>query len=227
MSSSVPPPLLSGAAGGAKPSRSASAVVAKKAQGFQVFRIDGYSVTTTLPGGERITSEAFEGRLRLHRALPPRLRLAGSHKKERVRAAYKFSLLDPAGTAAYELPKETAIFTAAAHVYGAQREEEPGDPGRGYACFITKDELRKRGESLLREDSLAIRCDVGVAEVGTLDVAPERRRSARPMRPAGGYCGGGGYGSPDKMYGEHEGWRSQPPPTDDREYIRRCLTAQR
>ena len=34
-------------------------------------------------------------------------------------------------------------------------EEAGGDPGRGYACFITKEELRKRGEKLLKDDSLA------------------------------------------------------------------------
>ncbi|PUZ50175.1 hypothetical protein GQ55_6G038500 [Panicum hallii var. hallii] len=137
----------------------------------------------TLPGGERITSEPFDVGGRDWRvdyypngpyafrddsdSIALYLRLAGSHKKERVRAAYKFSLLDPAGNTAYELPKETAIFTAAAHVYGVPQregEEAAGDPGRGYACFITKEELRRRGKSLLREDTLAIRCDVAVAE---------------------------------------------------------------
>ncbi|RLM61284.1 BTB/POZ and MATH domain-containing protein 4-like [Panicum miliaceum] len=115
----------------------------------------------TLPGGGRITSEPFDvgGRDRRVDYYPNGpyafrddsdsialyLRLAGSHKKERVRAA----LLDPAGNAPYELPKETTIFTAAAHVYGAPQregeEEAAGDPRRGYACFITKEELRRRG----------------------------------------------------------------------------------
>ncbi|CAO2205803.1 unnamed protein product [Urochloa humidicola] len=47
------------AAGATPPSRSASAVVAKTARGFHVFRVDGYSVTTTLPTGERLTSQPF------------------------------------------------------------------------------------------------------------------------------------------------------------------------
>ncbi|XP_039814989.1 BTB/POZ and MATH domain-containing protein 1-like [Panicum virgatum] len=128
MSSSIP---LSGAG---KPSRAASAVVARKAQGFQVFRIDSYSVTTELiSGGERITSEPFIVGGRCWRvdyypngtdgskdddsdaiAVYLRLEGAGHIKTERVRADYKFSLLDLAGNAAYELPKETATFTAVA-----------------------------------------------------------------------------------------------------------------
>ncbi|KAG2576813.1 hypothetical protein PVAP13_6NG041500 [Panicum virgatum] len=251
MSSSIP---LSGAG---KPSRAASAVVARKAQGFQVFRIDSYSVTTELiSGGERITSEPFIVGGRCWRvdyypngtdgskdddsdaiAVYLRLEGAGHIKTERVRADYKFSLLDLAGNAAYELPKETATFTAlrpcftaAAAVYGGHApalrvEEAGGDPGRGYACFITKEELRKRGEKLLKDDSLAIRCDITIAQVGSLAVAPPRG-AVGPSRP-GGYHNCGGYESPDEMYGEHDGRCGQPLPPDDKEYIRRCLTAQR
>ncbi|CAO2199859.1 unnamed protein product [Urochloa humidicola] len=83
--------LLS-AAGAAPASRSASAVVAKPARGFHVFRVDGYSVTTTFPAGERITSAPFDvggrcwlvdyypngqrhrrlrSRLQRHRLIPP------------------------------------------------------------------------------------------------------------------------------------------------------------
>ncbi|KAG2581654.1 hypothetical protein PVAP13_6KG068100 [Panicum virgatum] len=222
MPSSVPPPLLTGAA---KPSRSASSVVARKAQGFQVFRIDGYSVTTALPGGERISSEPFcvGGRCWRVDYYPNGTDASKDDSDD-------FSLLDLAGTPAYELPKETAIFTDAAHVYGAAREEAAA--GRGYACFITKEELAKRRESLLGNDSLAIRCDVGVAEVEALVVAPQLMRGGavgRGMRRGGyyGYGGRSGYESPDEMYGEHDGSRSQPPPPDDKEYIRRCLTAQR
>ena len=101
-----------------------------------------------------------------------------------MRAAYKFSLLDLAGTPAYELPKETAIFTDAAHVYGAAREEAAA--GRGYACFITKDEMRRRGKKLLRDDSLAIRCDVRVEQVQAIAVTPQQMSGAMEMRTRAG-----------------------------------------
>ncbi|PUZ50174.1 hypothetical protein GQ55_6G038400 [Panicum hallii var. hallii] len=50
-------PLLSAAV--RQLSRSAYGVVAAPARGFQVFRIDGYSWTKTLPAGERISSGQF------------------------------------------------------------------------------------------------------------------------------------------------------------------------
>ncbi|CAN6285049.1 unnamed protein product [Urochloa humidicola] len=241
MSSSVPPPLLT-AAGGAPPVRTASAVVAKPARGFHVFRIDGYSLTTTLPPGERLTSEPFYvgGRSWFidyypngtdastdsdAAAIAVYLRLQGTHKKERVRAEYKLlGLLDPAGTAAYELPAETGVFSYGVHVDG----DAAGDPGHGYAAFITKEDLGRRRDILLKEDSLAIRCDVAVAQVETLAVAPKQRHDGRIIVRRSGYDSGGGYESPDEYDGSHEGGgrRGQQPP-DDREFIRRCLTAQR
>ncbi|CAL4929984.1 unnamed protein product [Urochloa decumbens] len=246
MSSSVPPPLLT-AAGAAPPARSASAVVAKAARGFHVFRVDGYSVTTTLPAGERVTSEPFYvgGRSWLvdyypngtdasadsdAGAIAVYLRLQGTHKKERVRAEFKFGLLDPAGTAAYELPARTDIFSSPGDggVYGVRLDcDAAGDPGCGYAAFITKEDLGRRREILLKEDSLAIRCDVAVAQVEALPVAPKQRHDVR-MRRRNDFDSGGGSDSPDEFDGSHEGGgrRGQQPP-DDREFIRRCLTAQR
>nr|CAB3482192.1 unnamed protein product [Digitaria exilis] len=35
----------------------------------------------------------------------------------------------------------------------------------GHAEFVTKDELERRRETLLKDDCLAIRCDVGVTEL--------------------------------------------------------------
>ncbi|CAL5010223.1 unnamed protein product [Urochloa decumbens] len=265
MSSYAPPqvPLLT-AAGAAPPSRSASAVVANAERGFHVFRIDGYSVTTTLPAGERVTSEPFDvgGRSWLVdcypngtdasadstdcNAIAVYLRLEDTnHDKERVRAQYKFGLLDAAGTAAYELPVETGIFASAG---GYGDDSAGGDPGCGYASFITKEDLARRRDILLKEDSLAIRCDVAVAEVVPVSIAPPvQMRDARMGRGRGrvgrwggrgrGGCGynnysGGGcdYESPDEYDGSDDGdrgKRGQQLPPDDREFIRRCLTSQR
>ncbi|CAL4996810.1 unnamed protein product [Urochloa decumbens] len=205
---------LLAASGAAPPSRSSSAVVAKPARGFHVFRIDGYSVTTTLPAGERITSEPFYvgGRSWLidyypngtdasadstdSDAIAVYLRLHGTHVKQRVRAEYKFGLLDLAGAAAYELPVETGVFSCPGGVYGSNDGTAAGDPGRGYAAFITKEDLGRRRESLLKEDSLAIFCDVAVAEVGPLAVATlvqmHGARMARGRRMVGRWGGATG-----------------------------------
>jgi speckle-type POZ protein len=239
--------MLSAAAAQA-PSRSASTVVAKPARGFHVLRVDGYSVTTTLPGGQRVTSEPFIVGARSwvidyypngadgsrdsddSDAIAVYLRLVDfSDQKERVRADYKFSLLDPAGgTAAYELPAETGIFTSAYYSHGADEDDE-GVPNRGcgYASFITKEDLRRR--SLLKNDSFAIRCDVGVAvlEVEPLAVAPNKQRRVRMMRR---YSDSDSESPDDDEYddGSHGGGKSRhQPPGDDKEFIRRCLTAQR
>jgi len=233
------PPLLS-APGAGKPSRSASAVVAKATRGFQVFRIDGYSWTKALPGGERITSEQFNvgGRF-WHIDYYPNgtdgsssdsagsialyLRLQNTYKVERVRAQYKFSLLDLAGNESYELPAETGIFRSTGH--NNRGEVSPEDPGCGYAGFITMEDLEKRRDSLLKEDCLAIRCDVGVTEVTTMAVGPKNGRP-ESTRNYGGYVYADGAESPDEEDdgGSHKGKRGEP---DDKEYIRRCLSAQR
>ncbi|OEL32464.1 hypothetical protein BAE44_0006517 [Dichanthelium oligosanthes] len=199
-------PLLSSAAAGQpSSSRFASCFVAKPARGFQVLRIDGYSWTKALPGGERITSKLFiiggrswrvdyypngaDGSRDESDSIALYLRLVVDHgiTKERVRAQYRFSLLDLDGNAAYERPEETAIFTSArpqplmpeSYTYGLGLPvDDTGgggqapatstvaeDIGCGYAAFITREELESRRDSLLKEDCLAIRCDVGVTEI--------------------------------------------------------------
>ncbi|XP_039814987.1 BTB/POZ and MATH domain-containing protein 5-like [Panicum virgatum] len=185
-------PLLSAAV--RQVSRSASPV-----RGFQVFLIDGYSWTKTLPVGVGISSEHFDvgGRnWRIdyypngkHRAgddsdsdsISLYLQLAATYKqKETVRAHYKFSLLDPSGNAAYELPAATSVFTCARGPYDPPSGDETAeDIGAGLPDFITKEELERRRETLLRDDCLAIRCDVGVTQLGVLTVAPKETHNAR------------------------------------------------
>ncbi|CAO2189714.1 unnamed protein product [Urochloa humidicola] len=222
------------------PSRSASRFVAKPARGFQVLRIDGYSCTKELPGGERVTSEVFavggrhwcvdyypngaDASSDESDAIALYLRLVGTARtpsyggvynyhqmKVRVRAQYKFSLLDLAtGDATYELPEKTDIFTISsvfqpAYVAGGSGLVVAGgsnDVGCGYAAFVTRQEL----EGLIREDRLAIRCDVGVTEVAPpLPVVTPGRNT---------------YSSYLTGFNDYN---QQPPPADDKEYIRRCL----
>jgi speckle-type POZ protein len=261
--------LLS-AAGAQSSLRSASGVVATSVRGFHVLRVDGFSVTTSLPGGECLTSDPFyvggrcwyidyypngaDGGKDTSDAIALYLRLEGSNKKERVRADYKFSLLDNAGTAAYELPAETGIFKPATpavnhNVYGYGGRgghnsvvagdggggEEEGHPDRcGYDAFITKEDLERRRNILLREDSLAVRCDVAVAVLETMPIAPEQTNDARappPGRGRGrrsgrwrGYVNPAGYGVDyNASLDEYDDGGDVKPPQSDAEYIRRCL----
>lgn len=157
-------------------SRSASAVVAKAEKGFHVFRIDGYSLAEKLPGGECVTSAGFTvGGREWHIELYPNgadpgkdaaasvslfLRMEPRHRGSncRVRAQYMFSLLDAAGAEQYELPGETAVFTCG---------EERDGLRHGYGDFIRKEALRRRRDSLLQDDCVAVRCDVWVTELRT------------------------------------------------------------
>ncbi|RLM60497.1 BTB/POZ and MATH domain-containing protein 5-like [Panicum miliaceum] len=214
-------------------SRSAYGVVDAPARGFQVFRIDGYSWTKTLPADERISSGQFVvGGRGWHIDYYPNgtdrardsdsdsislfLRLAAAYQKERVRAQYKFSLLDPSGNAAYEFPAATSVFTSAGRRhYGHHSESDSDDEtedgvGVGLPDFVTK-ELDRRRETLLRDDCLAIRCDVGVTELGVLAVAPKESNNARRQDDGRG--------------GESSRRRRQP--LDDMEYIRRSLAKNR
>ncbi|CAL5010230.1 unnamed protein product [Urochloa decumbens] len=216
------------------PSRSASCFVAKPARGFQVLRIDGYSCTKDLPSGERVTSKVFtvggrhwcvdyypngtDAAADESGAIARYLRLVGSATsgggmysyypqiKARVRACYKFSLLDLAtGDAAYERPEETNVF--------------------------------KELEGMIREDRLAIRCDVSVTEVAPLPavVADNTSPAARIL---GGLAPRHRYNTYDDPLGDElyhgglDGWRegirrNQEQLLDDKEYIRRCLAGER
>ncbi|TVT97244.1 hypothetical protein EJB05_57513, partial [Eragrostis curvula] len=187
------PSLLSAAGVGRHLARSASGYVAKAARGFQVFRIDGYSNTKRLPAGERITSNMFYigGRYwdidyypngadrskdftdSISIYLHAHCRGYGDQQKERVRAQYKFSLLDLAGNAAYELPIETGYFS----FHGPDGRAGMEEVRCGYDEFIGKEELERRRESLLQGDCLAVRCDVGVMDLQHMFVEPPRQRT--------------------------------------------------
>nr|CAB3480044.1 unnamed protein product [Digitaria exilis] len=175
-------------------SRAASGVIAKPARGFQVFRIDGYSWTKSrtksLPAGERITSEYF---------------------------AYKFSLLDASGNAAYELPAETGLVTSPTHRTGyadVSREEEEDDDVKARVGLA---------EHCSRIDCLAIRCHVGVTEMGVHAVAPKEESHSNARHYGDDYS--------DWEDGEAQEStsrrRRQPKPLDDKEYVRRSLAKNR
>ncbi|XP_034601123.1 BTB/POZ and MATH domain-containing protein 4 [Setaria viridis] len=254
--SSLPPTLLSAGAGAGQPlSRSTSCFVAKPGRGFLVLRIDGYSWTKALPGGERITSDVFtvggrqwcvdyypngaDASADESDAIALYLRLVGyqyQQQKERVRAQYKFSLFDLAGNAAYELPAETGTFTLTRPTALL--------PGQDYGFAVAPisggqaaaaEDLERRRDSLLKEDCLAVRCDVGVTEVAPLSVVPKPSMPPPPIMPRhdygyhyGGYPEFNDDGAPSVWDGSRECKRShQEPPPDDKEYIRRCLAAKR
>nr|CAB3480048.1 unnamed protein product [Digitaria exilis] len=145
------------------------------------------------------------------------------------------SLLDFTGNAAYELPAERGVFVAPprqiyGHVVGEGDDGGKNPATCGYVAFITKEDLGRRRESLVRENSLAIRCDVGVVVVETIAVGPKQQGNRRQRM----YGGGGGYSSDDgyEFDDEDDGGgsrgdrRGQPPP-NDKEFIRRCLVAHR
>ncbi|CAL5008366.1 unnamed protein product [Urochloa decumbens] len=213
-------------------SRSAHGVVVSPVRGFQVFRIDGYSWSKTLAAGDRITSGYFAvgGRswcvdyypngtdtAKDSDAISLYLRLAGTYEKQRVRAEYKFSLLDAAGNAAYELPATTSICTCAAVNHHRDSLAEL-DVGVGLAEFVTKQELERRQETLLRDDCLAIRCDVGVTELGVLAVAPKESHHNSNRHDDG---------DDSDWEGAESRERRRRQPLDDREYIRRSLSKNR
>ncbi|CAL5008369.1 unnamed protein product [Urochloa decumbens] len=186
-------PLLSAAIGPL--SRSTSGVVARVSRAFHIFRIDGYSWSTTLPGGEGVRSSFTAGGRDWSLGYYPNgadastpdsghisLYLRLDEHEDRVRAQFRFSLLDPA--AAYGLPAATAVFMGPTrynyyddddrreYYYDDYIDEDgnekdpPEELGFGYAEFVAKEELERRRDSLLRDDSLAIRCDVAVLEFG-------------------------------------------------------------
>ncbi|TVU42830.1 hypothetical protein EJB05_09253, partial [Eragrostis curvula] len=251
--SSPAPPLLTPAGVhsalvlgvGLPPTRVVSAVVARPARGFQVFRIDGFSWTKTLPGGERISSDPFtvgglDWRVDYYPngtdaskldsdAISLYLRLVDDEAdSERVRAQFKFSLLDLAGNAAYELPVETGVFT---NHDDEDSQAAKADLGSGNAEFITKEELERRRQILLAKDCLAIRCDVGVVQVAEAVAVGETKRKGHGKRGRRKYYSSSDYSDDsdsDSDSDEDEGGRRQKPqPQDDREFIRQCLTKRR
>lgn len=206
-----------------------------------VPRIDVYSWTTTLPGGDRITSNPFPvgGRhwyidyypngddiskdysdsISLH------LRIHGiGTDNYRVRAHYKFSLLDLAGNAAYELPALESTFTYAGgqvqQTYGyAYQPHFPERSACGHREFITREELERRREVLLKDDCLAIRGDVDVVQLDRVSVAPKDKITNKHDYSDD---------SDGELCGESRHWRQrQRQLMDDREFIRRCLSKNR
>ncbi|TVT97243.1 hypothetical protein EJB05_57512, partial [Eragrostis curvula] len=231
---------LFSAAGSGALTRAASGIVAKAARGFQVFRIDGYSLTNHLPGGMFISSPPFTvGGRNWFVDLYPNgvdaskdddsdsvslfLRLDGQRQKDRVRAQYKFSLLDAAGNAAYELPPSTATLQCLGQVrsqHPYHHMEETENPTCGYAEFITKEELEKRRDILLKDDRLAVRCDVAVVQLELLlNVAPKENYNHASRHDGGDWDYSDWEGAP-----ETRRRRQQRPTLDDQEYVRRCLS---
>ncbi|KAM0843186.1 hypothetical protein ACQ4PT_057869 [Festuca glaucescens] len=174
------------AAGHGRLSRSASSIVAKPVNGFHLLRIDGYSQTKTVLPGQKLSSQhvtfgGYSWRINYYpngrdpsaesNAMSVYLQLIGHN--QRLQARYKFSLLDHDGVAAYELPAETGSFTSVAYpdvdsLPGSRRLvqtaiDEQG-PGCGHDDFIGTEELERR-EHLIRDDSILLRCDVGVAQI--------------------------------------------------------------
>lgn len=195
------PPLLSAATGTCgRQSRSASKAVVKAASGYHEFRIEGYSLTKTLPGGERISSQDFTVGGRSWRvdfypngtdsskdesdSIALYLVYLGEHRDvddhqplNRLMAEYKFSLLDHAGgNAAYELPAEKGVFKRKRRCRGC-----------GHDTFIRKAELEGRhARMLLKDNCLAIRCDVGVVDqirLRSINTGAKRRHSGYSDTP--------------------------------------------
>ncbi|CAO2205794.1 unnamed protein product [Urochloa humidicola] len=210
-------------------SRSAYGVVVSPVRGFQVFRIDGYSWTKTLAAGECITSESFAVGSRrwcvdcypngtaaagasgsdsislfLRLTAAAAAAAAAAAVKQRVRAEYKFSLLDAAGNAAHELPAAAGVFTTGG--------------GGGHGGVVGKEELERRRDTLLRDDCLAIRCDVGVTELAVLAVAPKESHHTKDD---------GGDDDDSDWEDGGESRRRCRKPLDDMEYIRRSLAKNR
>ncbi|KAF8670019.1 hypothetical protein HU200_051207 [Digitaria exilis] len=220
-----------------------------------VLRRQAIAWTKSLPAGERITSTSFTvgGRhwqidyypngvdpsagdesdsVALYLRLIDNTAVAyhQRHHKERVRAQYKFSLLDLAGNAAFELPVETGVFVSSpasgpnpGPMYGHAADPTQAVVGCGYAAFISREEMERRRDSLLAEDCLLVRSDVGVAEVAAVPNNP-----SAAARRVGGYDPWYDYSD----YGGGEayvlgGGAREGPPLDDKEFIRRCLGAKR
>jgi speckle-type POZ protein len=233
------------AAGHGRQSRSATRIEAKQANAFHLLRIDGYSQLKTILPGQKVSSNQFSvGRHTWrvdfypnghdasanHNAISIYLQLADRRQNQRLQARYKFSLLDHDGNAAYELPAEDGSFDSvpmvnnyAGHAvtlvdpFGGGEEEKMG-PGCGYEEFIGKEDLERH--NLIRDDSIMIRCDVGVTEIVNTVLAQEDLNAAWEN-------GEEYYEAPSRMYGgpppPHSHRRRHPRRADDGEYVKWCL----
>ncbi|KAM0860377.1 hypothetical protein ACQ4PT_046568 [Festuca glaucescens] len=231
-------------------SRSATRVLAKEANGFHLLRIDSYTQTKTVLPGQKLSSNPFamgghswridyyhNGRdaSANHNAISVYLQLA-SNLHQPLQAWYKFSLLDHSGNAAYELPAENGSFAGVPVVNHYPHHnvravgmpsgggEEPG-PGCGHEEFIKKDELERR-EHLIRDDSIVVRCDVGVTEIVNSVLAQDELINAWGDEEDGYEYEAGMYPLPP-MYGAPRGRHQRRRRADDNEYIKWCLAQSR
>ncbi|KAF7051447.1 hypothetical protein CFC21_059684 [Triticum aestivum] len=224
-----------------RPSRSASRIVARPADGFHLLRIDGYSHTKTVLPGQKLSSQPFyvgghswrvdyypNGRDESSNsgAISVYLQLTDPTRSPQ-QARYKFSLLDRDGVPAYELPAETGSFTGVfpnvhapyGPAIGDGDGEEPAGPGRGHDEFILKEELERRRGDLIRDDCIMIRCDVGVTQVDFSCLAQDEivgdddgaHYAASPVY--------GPYGPPRRHPRQRQRRRA-----DDDEYVKWCVT---
>jgi speckle-type POZ protein len=230
------------AAGLGRLSRSATRILARQANGFHLLRIDGYSHTKTILAGQKLSCNVFNvgGHTWRMDYYPNGRDTSANHdaisvylqRTDRVEGAlqarYKFSLLDHGGNAAYELPAENGSFVPVPEVNhyarssmghfrgGAQDQEEPG-PGCGHEEFIRKEELERR-EHLIRDDSIVIRCDVGVTEVVNSWLALDELNAWEDGEESEeeGYEAPGGYGAPRRR-------NRRKRRADHKEYVKWCL----
>jgi speckle-type POZ protein len=213
--------------------RSASMAVAQVANGFHLLRIDGYSQTKMLLPGQKISSQGFtvgDSSWRVDcypngrdtsaepNAMSVYLHLADRHYQH-IQARYKFSLLDHAGNAAHELPAETGTFTSVKPTYTWTGVEEQGT-GCGHEEFIGREELERRGEDLIRDDRIVIRCDVGVTRIDGRPLAADEL-SDEEEDGQYHYQGDSGYGYSGYRPARQRRRRSR---TEDDEYVKWCLT---
>jgi speckle-type POZ protein len=240
------------AAGNGVLSRSATRVVAKEANGFHLLRIDGYAQTKTVLPGQKLSSHPFtvgghswridyypNGRDASadHNAISVYLQLASNHPQP-LQARYKFSLLDNDGNPAYELPAEKGSFAgvpvvnhypngntrAVAMLNNGGGQEEQG-PGCGHEEFIKKDDLERR-EHLVRDDSIVLRCDVGVMQIVNSVLAQDDLVNNAWGDEEEGYDQydpQGMYPPPPRMYGGR-GRHQRRHRANDNEYINWCLS---
>ncbi|XP_051229499.1 BTB/POZ and MATH domain-containing protein 1 [Lolium perenne] len=213
--------------------RSATRILAKQANGFHLLRIDGYSQTKTVLPGHKLSCNGFNvgghswridyypnGRdtSANHNAISLYLQLT-NRLPQHLQARYRFSLLDHGGNAAYELPAANGTFIPVPEVnhYALQNAGTQPGTGCGHEEFIGKEELERR-EHLIRNDSIVIRCDVGVAEIGNSWLAQDELNAWEDGEESEeeGYEAPGGYGAPRRR-------NRRKRRADDKEYVKWCL----